>query len=260
MLLQADASQLEWRCLVWLAQDPVGIREILAKDDIHANNQRAWNLAPGDEGRLIAKIFLFRTIYRGSGWAFANDPQFMHVSTDPKFWDEMNRKFYAKYQGIERLHTRWAQLVTSRQPITGPTGRQWDVLMKKVTKKDRFTGQERVEEQIPWTVLTNYPVQGTSADIMAVARVIIFNRMRKENIRGVLTSTVHDSIVLDIEDDELHRAARLLYGAFDDLPANFIKLFKVDMNIPFSCECKFGPNMAEMKKILPKDLNNEICN
>lgn len=56
MLLQADASQLEWRVCLELSKDYVGINEILNNEDTHANNQQAFDLP----SRLIAKIFLFR--------------------------------------------------------------------------------------------------------------------------------------------------------------------------------------------------------
>lgn len=97
----------EWRTLLELAKDQVGIDEILRGEDTHAKNQEAFGLP----SRLIAKIFLFRTIYRGSGWSFANDPDFMHVSTSPDFWDDMNERFYRKYSGINSCHTRWKDIV-----------------------------------------------------------------------------------------------------------------------------------------------------
>src|SRR5687768_13315743 len=107
MLIQCDASQLEWRTILQLAQDEVGIQEVLAKADAHSLNQKAFELP----SRLIAKIYLFRTIFRGSGWSFANDPDFMHVSADPKYWDKVNEKFFAKYVGIDKCHKKWAEEV-----------------------------------------------------------------------------------------------------------------------------------------------------
>lgn len=56
MLLQCDASQLEWRVALALSEDWVGINEILGGEDTHAKNQAAFGLP----SRLIAKIFLFR--------------------------------------------------------------------------------------------------------------------------------------------------------------------------------------------------------
>lgn len=56
MLIACDASQLEWRTVLELCRDPVGIQEILDKADVHSLNEHAFNLP----SRLIAKIYLFR--------------------------------------------------------------------------------------------------------------------------------------------------------------------------------------------------------
>ena len=56
MLIQVDAAQLEWRVAVELSKDPIGLQEILNKEDTHSKNQLALQLP----SRLIAKIFLFR--------------------------------------------------------------------------------------------------------------------------------------------------------------------------------------------------------
>src|SRR5574343_320661 len=127
MLIQCDASQLEWRTALELSKDWVGIKEILEGEDTHAKNQAAFELP----SRLIAKIFLFRTIFRGSGWSFANDPDFMHVSTSSSFWDEMNEKFYGKYSNINKKHHEWKNLVMANKPIVGPFGRSWKIQIKR---------------------------------------------------------------------------------------------------------------------------------
>lgn len=58
LLVKCDAKQLqlEWRVAVALSEDKVGIQEILNKEDIHGNNQKAFVLP----SRLIAKKYLFR--------------------------------------------------------------------------------------------------------------------------------------------------------------------------------------------------------
>jgi len=72
MIIQADAKALEWWTAVWLSQDPIGMEEILEGRDLHSENERAFGLP----SRLIAKKYLFRTIYRGSAYAFSKDPEF----------------------------------------------------------------------------------------------------------------------------------------------------------------------------------------
>lgn len=237
LLIQADAKQLEFRCIVDLANDPTGILEIQNGLDTHSINQEAFNLP----SRLIAKIYLFRTIYRGSGYAFAKDPEFSHVSTDPDFWEEINRKFYQKYNGIDRKHKEWAECVVTGRPIIGPSGRHWPISMDV-----DYQGNPK----IPWTVLTNYPVQGTSADIMAVARVSLYNRLRQHGRPEVkIVSSVHDSIVVDAP--KVDGIPELFYNVFRDLPENFRRIFNYKMNVPYACEVKVGDNLSDMESYEP---------
>ena len=60
MLINIDVKGLEVVVAAQLSGDKVLSKEILDKEDIHGNNQKAFNLGEGKQGRLIAKIFKFR--------------------------------------------------------------------------------------------------------------------------------------------------------------------------------------------------------
>jgi DNA polymerase-1 len=233
LLVAVDAAQLEWRCAAWLSNDEVALREINSGADTHSLNQEAFNLP----SRLISKIYLFRTIFRGSGYAFAHDPSFSHVSSSPDFWDDINCKFYNKYSGLDRWHTSLAQLSASRQPIQGPTGREWLILPDDKGK-------------LKWSTFTNYPVQGTGADLVAIARVSLRNRLSAKGTMALPVSTVHDSIVWDCPDSEVPVVAQTMVDVFNDLPLNFNKLFKQKLPCPFPGEVKIGKNLSEMEKYI----------
>jgi len=235
MLLQCDASQLEWRVALELSNDLVGIAEVINGDDTHANNQKAFDLP----SRLIAKIFLFRTIFRGSGWAFANDPDFMHVSTSSKFWDGMNEKFYKKYKGIDKCHEKWKDIVVSGRSIEGPMGRSWSIPMGRDYKG---------ELKVPMTQLVNFPVQGTGADVMMMARIMAKKRIQRANIACDFISTVHDSIVVDTRKQHLEAIREIFTSVFDDLPSRINSVFGYSWTVPMACESKFGPDMKNMQK------------
>jgi DNA polymerase I len=235
-LLACDASQLEWRCAAELSHDEVAMKEIINGKDTHSLNQQAFDLP----SRLIAKIYLFRTIFKGSGWAFANDNDFSHVSSDPKYWDAVNDKFYKKYFGLNKQHERWADAVLSGQPIAGPLGREWSIDVKPKPGK---------EFKIPWTTLSNYPVQGTGADVMCIARVSAYRRIKASGIPCKFISTVHDSIVIDTPTGCLQQVADIFYQVFDDLQLNIKRMFKYEWLTPLTCECKFGMDMKNMSKI-----------
>ena len=237
MLAQADASQLEWRTAVELSNDVVGLQEILDGADTHSLNQVAFSLP----SRLIAKIYLFRTIFRGSGWSFAHDPDFMHVSSSAAFWEDVNEKFYTKYNGLDKQHKKWAQEVVTGKPIISPLGRQWPIPLSVKPSGEKY---------IPMTKLTNYPVQGTGADIMSIARVSFMRRLseNKELKMVKLVSSVHDSIVVDAPAYLKEEICEMFLAVFADLQKNIHKLFGYEWVTPLGAECKYGPNMKDMVK------------
>lgn len=78
----------------------------------------------------------------------------MHVSADPKYWDKVNEKFFSKYHGIDACHKRWAEDVIQKGVIQGPMGRSWSIGLKR----DKYGNIK-----IPWTTLSNYPVNKIAA-------------------------------------------------------------------------------------------------
>lgn len=236
MLIQCDAAQLEWRVCLELCRDETGIAEVFAGADTHALNQIAFNLPT----RLIAKTYLFRTIFNhGKGYSFTVDPNFMHVSTSVKYWDDVGEKFYNKYSGLEELYKKNMALVASGKPLEGPLGRFWPL-----TLEQGWNG----ELKIPETKVVNYPVQGTAADVMSIARVSFYNRLKKLGLRDVLlVSSVHDSIVVDAPETFLEPVAKVFHEVFADLQTNIKRVFGYDWLVPLACEVKAGSNLKDMQ-------------
>jgi len=237
MLIKVDAAQLEWRTVLELSRDPVGIKEVHEKLDAHALNQEVFGLP----SRLIAKIYLFRQIFLGSGYSYANDPAFMHVSKDPKFWDAVGEKFFAKYNYLPPMHKRWADYVVKGLPIPGPFGRDWKIEMKRGYSGDL---------KIPWTQLANYPVQGTGADVMMIARLSLYRRVKQAFGNEVLfISTVHDDIKMDAPEKYVQDIANMCHQVFDDLIPNIRRCFGYDWVVPMACEVSAGKDMLNVEEI-----------
>lgn len=247
MLVKVDAAQLEWRTVLELSRDPVGIEEVLNKVDAHANNQQVFGLP----SRLIAKIYLFRQIFLGSSYSYANDPDFMHVSTDTKFWDGVAEKFFTKYNQIPVIHNKWMEQVVAGKPIEGPFGRDWFIEMKR---------DWRGELKIPWTQLANYPVQGTGADVMMLARLSLARRLKAslgDEVKFI--STVHDDIKMDAPEKHVQFIVDTCHQVFADLIPNIRKCFDYEWVVPMECECYAGMNMKEAYE-KDKDGNKVLVN
>jgi DNA polymerase I-like protein with 3'-5' exonuclease and polymerase domains len=166
----------------------------------------------------------------------------MHVSASPKFWDDLNEKFFAKYSGIDKQHHRWKDIVVAGKPIVSPLGRSWTILMGR---------DHRGELKIPWTMLTNYPVQGTGADVMMLVRIMAYKRIKNAQIPAIFVSTVHDSVVVDVPSAYVQQVVDIFHSCFKDLRKTIWANFQYDWNVPMDCECKIGMNMKDMKKVKP---------
>lgn len=234
MLIQADAAALEIRVAAFLSQDETLIREIVEELDIHTDNQTRFGLP----SRLIAKIFVFRLLYGGSAYSYANDPEFMEISKSEKYWQEVIDAYYDKYKGIKKWHIKLVREAVETGKVISPTGREYRFQQYNGNYKD--------------TQIKNYIVQGTGADIMALARVSFFNRLKKLNYKEcLLVNTVHDSIVIDFNekicDNKL--IAQTLHDVFADIPKNFEKLFLTPFNVPMTCEVLMGKDWENMEVI-----------
>jgi len=252
MLVNADVKGLEVVVAAELSGDKILRQEIIDKVDIHEVNRAAFNLggkaaydgesdaekAARKAGRLVAKIFKFRLIYGGGAYSYANDPDFMGVSSSQKFWQDVIDKYYEKYFGIRSWHN---DLINTAQ-LTGrleiPSGRHYPI----VPDYSKF-------EPWPLTVIKNYPVQGFGADLVMLARLEARKRLREAGIPALLISTIHDSIVADAEASFVEDVGRILLESIEAVPQLCKTVFGYDFSLPLTAEVQFGMNKKEMRDL-----------
>lgn len=238
-LVNADAKALEWLGAVYLSKDKVGYEEIRNEVDQHTENQKAFGLP----SRLIAKKFVFRLIYGGSAYAYANDADFKDVGGDQDFWQNVIDKFYQKYEGIAQWHSDLMLEAMSKGCVTIPTGRVFT-----------FTPvQKRRGMEWPRTQILNYPVQGFGADLMILARLEVDKRMKKNgnNLFSLClpVCTVHDSIVYDVPVGYVDSTANAIFAAWRAIPDSFFNSFGHVFDLPCKVEVSVGDNWKDLKEI-----------
>ena len=234
MLLQADAKALEWVCASYLSKDKIAYDEIWNNVDQHTDNQNRFGLP----SRLIAKTFVFRLIYGGSAYSYANDNNFTDVSTSESFWQNVIDEFYTKYKGLGQWHKEIVATAMKDRKITMPTGRVYNYEPEVKYGKVKW----------PRTKILNYPVQGLGADLMAIERVSLNNRLK--DMKDVkLINTVHDSIIVDFDSKVWDNISivKIVDKCFTDIPLNFQKLFGVKFNLPMRVECQVGSDWGNME-------------
>lgn len=232
MLVNVDVKALEWVTGTWLSKDKTAYEEIWSGADQHTDNQTKFKLP----SRLIAKIFVFRLIYGGSAYAYANDPDFESVRGSQQFWQNAIDAFYDKYQGWAKWHATIFKEVVETGKLCMPTGRV-------------FQFEKNIKGDWPRTEILNYPVQGTGADLVSIARQLAWRAIKDAGLRAIPVSTVHDSIVYDAPDSESVLVGRLILEAIQATPKRFSTLFHTDFDLPLTGEVTIGYNYKEMKDI-----------
>lgn len=235
MLVIGDYKHLEWDTCVWQAQDQVAMEELRANADMHADNQQKFGLPD----RLIAKKFLFRLIFGGTGPAYAGDPEFSPISSKAKFWDGVIDNFYLKYQGVRAWHNKLVLEAMETGKVTIATGRFFPY---------EPYSNKRGEMVWPRTKILNYPVQGLGAELMVIARVAMRREIIRLGLSAAIICTVHDSILIDCPNAETERVCRLFHEVWDTIPRKFQQMYGVEYNIPCRVEVQYGMNWGNMEE------------
>lgn len=237
MLINVDAKALEWVVCAHLSKDPVAMREICDNIDQHTENQKMLGLPDGKEGRLIAKIFVFRLIYGSVAQGFAIDPDFITLSREESFWEEKIRKFYHKYRGIELYHNALVKEHTTTGKLVMPTGREYYIPMDKGIQYAR-------------PKILNYPVQGLGHDLMTIARVSLYKKMMAAKLKSLLICTIHDSIIVDAVEEEKDRIIEMMKETWAQIPHNYMYLTgDTTWTLPSRCEISVGMDLKNMETI-----------
>lgn len=233
-LVNVDVKSLENVVAAELSQDKVMMQEIREKQDLHANNQKAFGLP----SRLVAKVLVFRILYGGGAYSFANDSDFIATSTSVKYWERAIEAFYDKYKGVKVWHEQLIQTAQQAGRLEIPSGRFFPI--------SPLVNKWNGGLDWPITVIKNYPVQGFGADLVMLARLEANKRLKASGLEYKLVSTIHDSIIADCPTSCVGAVGRILYDSIEAVPALCKKVFGYDFSLPLTSEVQYGPNKKEM--------------
>ncbi|HPW65455.1 MAG TPA: DNA polymerase I [Salinivirgaceae bacterium] len=220
-LISADYSQIELRIMAHLSQDK-NMLEAFAKDmDIHQDTAaKLFGITPDEvtrEQRGHAKGANFGIIYGISPFGLAKNTGLSQSEAKTLIDNYFNTypgvKKYMDYS-IDLAHEKgYVQTIMGRKRFL-PEIRSANATVRKAAERNAI----------------NAPIQGSSADMIKLAMIDIYNEFTKENLKSKMILQVHDELVFDVPTDEIEIVKKIV----EDKMLNAMKLkvkLKVDVNV-----------------------------
>ncbi len=227
-LVALDYSQIELRILAHYSKDQNLIQAFNNGLDIHlltASSIFSKEISEiSDQERQFAKMINFSIIYGKTVFGLSQELS-IDRTTAKKYIDS----YFANYPKIQLYFDNIKDSAHSNKFVETILGRR--VYLDSIDSKNRFIRE--MEER----VAINSPMQGTSADIIKVAMVNIYEYLNKNNFKTKIVLQVHDELIFESPNEEVE----LILPEIINIMENSIKLI-VQMKVNF----KIGENWSEI--------------
>lgn len=233
VLLSVDYSQVELRLVALMANDEAMLDAFRAGQDIHTTTAAAiFNLplpAVTKDMRRHAKAINFGLIYGMSPFGLTR-------TTDLTLGEAENfvKTYFARFPGVKRYLDDTRKLAGSQGYVTTLLGRRRYFPALKGMLNAQLRNREEREA-------INAPIQGTAADIMKMAMLLIQPALKRAGLKGQMLLQVHDEIVIECPQSELLETARIVQNAMETA---------YPLDIPLSTEARSGISWGAMQ-VLP---------
>ena len=229
VLVDADYSQIELRLLAHISGDRDMQAAFLSGGDFHAETAaKVFHVAPDQvthEMRRQAKAVNFGIVYGISAFSLSQD---IGVSVaEAKAYMEA---YFATFPGVRTYMDAIVERAREQGYVETLFHRRRDLPELKSSNFNLRSFGERVA--------LNMPIQGTAADIMKLAMVAVWKRLRAELPEARLVLQVHDELIVECPEPQAERAAALLKAEMENV---------VGLTVPLTADAHWGKNWLEAK-------------
>ncbi|HJU21903.1 MAG TPA: DNA polymerase, partial [Casimicrobiaceae bacterium] len=223
-IVSADYSQVELRIMAHLSEDPALLAAFHGDADIHrVTAAEIFGVAPEDvsaDQRRYIKAVNFGLIYGMSAFGLATQLNIERAAAQ-QFID----RYFMRYPGVADYMQRTRELARAQGYVETVFGRRLFLADIRAASGPRRAGAERAA--------INAPMQGTAADLIKLAMIVVLAHLDREKMRTRLILQVHDELVLEAPDDEVPRLVR-------ELPALMTSV--ATLRVPLKVDVGQGPN------------------
>jgi DNA polymerase I-like protein with 3'-5' exonuclease and polymerase domains len=180
LLIDADYSQIELRVLAHIANDTAMLSAFKNDEDIHA--MTAEQVFGTSKMRSAAKAVNFGIVYGMGAFSLAKE---IGVSVGEA--KEYIERYLDKYSGVREYLEKTVNEAKSSGYVKTLLGRVRYIPEIQSSNKNIIAAGERIAK--------NTPIQGTAADIIKLAMVRGYNRLKSSEAKLILQ--VHDELIAE---------------------------------------------------------------
>lgn len=229
IFLSIDYSQIELRILAHISESPELIEAFRNDQDIHT--KVAADIYGVDESdvtklmRSTAKAVIFGIVYGISGFGLGEN---LNINT--KDAAKFIEKYYELYPGVKR----YMDNIVKEAYETGSVR----TLFNRKRTIEELNNSNYMIRTSGERIALNTPIQGTSADIIKKAMVMVYAEFKNKNIKSKMVLQIHDELVIDTIKEEEEEVTKIV----KDVMENVIKL-----SVPLKVGIAKGKDLYEAK-------------
>ncbi|WP_077531724.1 DNA polymerase I [Vreelandella utahensis] len=226
-LIAADYSQIELRIMAHLSGDRGLLDAFAHGEDIHkATASEVFGVARkdvSDSQRRDAKAINFGLIYGMSAWGLGRQ---LGIPRDEA--QQYIDRYFERYPGVLEYMDRIRKTAHDQGYVETLFGRR--LYLPEINSRN---GQLRQGAE---RTAINAPMQGTAADIIKKAMVMVEDRIADSGFDARMTMQVHDELIVEVREDQVSQLGSLL----EELMSG-----AVELEVPLLVEAGSGKNWDE---------------
>ena len=247
-LVGGDFSQIEPRVLAYLSGDESMINAYKEGKDLYAiMGSQVYQLpyedcrefypdgtvnAEGKHRRTTMKSVLLGIMYERGATAIGEQ-----FNKSAEWAQQLIDNFYKNFPKINQYRLKIENMAETYGYVTTITGRKRRLPDMQLEDKDDYRYQEAHRQSL------NSVIQGSSADIMKLSMIAIYNDPRYKALDCHMIITVHDELIMEVPEENVKEGAELLAGTMKRVGHSLIDLpMSVDAEVN---DYWYGDNLAE---------------
>ena len=229
VLVDADYSQIELRLLAHISGDEGMRAAFLSGGDFHAETaSKVFGVAREDvthEMRRRAKAVNFGIVYGISPFSLSQD-----IGVTQKEAKAYMDAYFATFPGVRA----YMDAVVEKAKADGYV----ETLYHRRRDLPELTASNFNLRSFGERVALNMPIQGTAADIMKLAMIAVWKRLKAERPQAKLVLQVHDELIVECPKEDAPAVSQLLAEEMEHVAA---------LSVPMTADAHWGRNWLEAK-------------